>query len=172
MYTNPHKTHMPTISMIAALSEINHAIGKNNMLLWHIPEDLTRFKTITSGHPIIMGRKTHESIGKSLPGRLNIMLSKHTVDIQDVTVVKSLQDSLKLTIGMPEVMIIGGADVFQQALPLADQVYLTIIHAQLDADVFFPELDKKTWHCKETIERARDEKNSYDLTFCRFERNQ
>lgn len=162
---------MTIISLIAAIDE-NRGLGKQNKLLCHLPADLTYFKTITLGKPIIMGRKTHESIGKSLPGRLNIMLSKHTVDIQDVTVVKSLQDALKLTIGMPEVMIIGGADVFQQALPLADQVYLTIIHAQLDADVFFPELDKKTWHCKETIERARDEKNSYDLTFCRFERNQ
>lgn len=162
---------MTIISLIAAIDE-NRGLGKQNKLLCHLPADLTYFKTITLGKPIIMGRKTHDSIGKSLPGRLNIMLSKHTVDIQDVTVVKSLQDALKLTIGMPEVMIIGGADVFQQALPLADQVYLTIIHAQLDADVFFPELDKKTWHCKETIERARDEKNSYDLTFCRFERNQ
>lgn len=160
---------MSIISLIAAIGE-HRGLGKANQLLCHLPADLQHFKELTLGKPIIMGRKTHESIGRALPGRLNIVLSKHTAIIKDVTVVESLQEALVLTKDVPEVMIIGGANLFTQALPLAHQVYLTLIHAQFDADVFFPELDKQIWHCKEALERSRDEKNHYDITFYRYER--
>ena len=155
---------MSTISLIAAIDE-HRGLGKQNQLLCHLPADLQHFKALTMGKPIIMGRKTYESIGKALPGRLNIVLSKHASTIKDVTVVSSLPDALLLVENAPEVMIIGGANLFAQALPIAQQVYLTLIHAQFDADVFFPELDKNIWTCKEKAERARDEKNRYDLTF-------
>lgn len=161
---------MSKISLIAAIDE-HSGLGKDNQLLCHLPADLQHFKTLTLGKPIIMGRKTHESIGKALPGRLNIVLSKHISTIKDVTVVGSLQEALVLAKDAPEVMIIGGANLFVQALPFAQQVYLTLIHAKFEADVFFPELDKNTWHCKEAVERSRDEKNHYDLTFYRYEKH-
>lgn len=155
---------MSTISLIAAIDE-HRGLGKQNQLLCHLPADLQHFKALTLGKPIIMGRKTYESIGKALPGRVNIVLSKHVSAIKDVTVVSSLPEALALVESTPEVMIIGGANLFAQALPLARQVYLTLIHAQFEADVFFPELDTNIWKCKEKAERARDEKNPYDLTF-------
>ena len=161
---------MSIISLVAAIDE-HRGLGKENQLLCHLPADLQHFKDLTLGKPIIMGRKTHESIGKSLPGRLNIVLSKHTVIIKDVTVVSSLQEALELTKDAPEIMIVGGGNVFIQALPLAHQVYLTLIHAQFDADVFFPELDKNIWCCKEAVERAPDEKNHYGMTFYRYEKS-
>lgn len=162
---------MTIISLIAAVDE-HRGLGIENKLLCHLPADLKHFKELTMGKPIIMGRKTHESIGRALPGRLNIVLSKHINAIADVTVVKSLQEAIALTKDMPEVMIIGGAEVFQQALPFSHQVYLTLIHTEFDADVFFPELDKTTWHCHEAVERPRDEKNPFDLTFYCYKRNQ
>ncbi len=160
---------MSIISLIAAIDE-HRGLGKENKLLYHLPADLQHFKALTLGKPIIMGRKTHESIGKALPGRLNIVLSKHPLKINDVTVVKSLDEALALTKAAPEVMVIGGANVYAQALPLANRIYLTLIHAQFDADVFFTELDKKIWHCKEAVERPHDEKNQYDITFYRYEK--
>lgn len=161
---------MSKISLIAAIDE-HRGLGKDNQLLCHVPADLQHFKALTLGKPIIMGRKTHESIGKALPGRLNIVLSKHLSTVKDVTVVGSLQEALILVKDAPEVMIIGGANLFAEALPLAQEVYLTLIHAKFDADVFFPELDKNIWHCKEAVEKPRDEKNHYDLTFYRYEKH-
>lgn len=162
---------MTTISLIAAIDQ-NRGLGKENKLLCHLPADLKHFKELTLGKPIIMGRKTYQSIGKALPGRLNIVLSKHAVvQIEDAIVVDSLDKAMALTIGMPEVMIIGGAKLFELALPLAQQIYLTLIHAQMDADIFFPTLDESVWHCCEAIDRLHDETNQYDLTFCRYERN-
>jgi len=160
---------MTIISLIAAVDE-HCGLGKENKLLCHLPADLKHFKELTMGKPIIMGRKTYESIGKALPGRLNIVLSKHISTINDVVVVGSLQDALVLAEDASEVMIIGGANLFAQALPFAQRIYLTVIHAKFDADVFFPELDKNTWHCKEAVERSCDEKNHYDLTFYRYEK--
>jgi dihydrofolate reductase len=160
---------MTIISLIAAVDE-HRGLGIENKLLYHLPADLKHFKELTMGKPIIMGRKTYQSIGKALPGRLNIVLSKHISTINDVLVVGSLQDALVLAKDASEVMIIGGATLFAQALPFAQRIYLTVIHAKFDADVFFPELDKNMWHCKEAVERSRDEKNHYDLTFYRYEK--
>ena len=107
---------------------------------------------------------------KSLPGRLNIVLSQQAQCFENVTMATSLEHAITLTEGEPEVMIIGGAKLFAEALPLAQRIYLTLIHAQFQADVFFPELDEKQWQCIEAIDRPQDDKNSYDLTFYRYDR--
>lgn len=160
---------MTIISLIAAIDE-QGGLGKNNQLLCHLPADLKHFKAVTFGKPIIMGRKTFESIGRVLPGRLNIILSRQDLYIKDATVVKSLNRALDLTHDTPEVMIIGGAKLFEQALSMAQHVYLTLIHHRFDADVFFPLLDKTVWHCQEAIYRPLDELNEYEMTFYRYER--
>ncbi len=161
---------MQKISLIAAVDE-NWGLGKNNQLLCHLPADLRHFKDITLGKPIIMGRKTYDSIGKALPGRLNIVLSKSIIDINGVTIFDSLPKALFFTKDEPELMIIGGAKIFEEALPIANQIYLTVIHAKFSADVYFPELDRKIWQCIEEINRPHDEKNIFDLTFYCYERN-
>ena len=161
---------MSIISLIAAIDE-QRGLGKDNALLCHLPADLKHFKETTLGKPIIMGRKTYQSIGRALPGRLNIVLSRQGIHIDDATVVESLEKALDLTTNEPEVMIIGGAKLFEQALSLADRIYLTLIHSHFAADVFFPQLKPSDWRCLEAIERVRDEKNHYDLTFCCYERN-
>lgn len=160
---------MAIISLIAAIDE-HRGLGKANQLLCHLPADLKHFKEITWGKPIIMGRKTHDSIGRALPGRLNMVVSKQSLNIPEVTVVNSLEEAIVLTKDESEVMIIGGASLFTQALPIAQRVYLTWIHAKFDADVFFPELDKQVWCCQKAVDRPSDEKNPYDLTFCLYER--
>jgi dihydrofolate reductase len=160
---------MPIISLIAAVDE-QGGLGQNNKLLCHLPADLKHFKELTIGKPIIMGRKTFLSIGRTLPGRLNIILSRTINSIEGAVVVKSLAEALNITQDVQEIMVIGGADVFKQALPQAQQIYLTIIHHQFSSDVFFPSLDPKTWVCKAVENRPKDEKNPYDLTFYCYER--
>lgn len=160
---------MRIISLIAAMDE-HRGIGKANQLLCHLPADLKHFKELTWGKPVIMGHKTYDSIGKALPGRLNIVLSRQSLLLDDATVMPSLQAAIALTQEEPEVMIIGGAQVFTDAMPLAQRMYITFIHAELAADVFFPMFDEKEWFCHSAVDRARDEKNSYDMTFCHYER--
>ena len=160
---------MTIISLVAAVDE-NRGLGKDNHLLCHLPADLKHFKTLTMGKPIIMGRNTYDSIGKPLPGRLNIILSRKKLSLEGVEVVDSLAKALALVKNTPEVMIIGGATVYEQALSLASQVYLTVIHHQFDADVLFPAISKTDWQCKEAVFQQHDEKNNYDMTFYRYER--
>ncbi|MDA9272032.1 dihydrofolate reductase [bacterium] len=160
---------MTIVSLIAAIDE-KGGLGQSNQLLCHLPADLKQFKTLTWGKPIIMGRKTYDSIGRALPGRLNIVLSRQKLTIEGVTVVESLDQAVAMTQNEPEIMIIGGGQLFVQALPLSTRVYLTRIHHQFAADVFFPVLDEAQWICRETIDHQRDEKNPYDFTFCRYER--
>jgi len=160
---------MSVISLIAAIDE-NRGLGKENKLLCHLPADLKHFKEYTLGKPVIMGRKTYESIGKALPGRQNIVLSRTQGMLGDATVAESLGRALEITSEANEVMIIGGAKLFEEALPQANRIYLTIIHHQFDADVFFPALDRNQWVCQEEIYRKHDETNSYDMTFARYEK--
>ncbi|CEK09426.1 dihydrofolate reductase [Legionella hackeliae] len=161
---------MTIISLVAAIDE-NNGLGKDNHLLCHLPADLKRFKTLTMGKPIIMGKKTFDSIGKPLPGRLNIILSRQVKDIDGTEVVDSLENALAKVSDVPETMIIGGATVYKQALPLASRIYLTVIHHQFSADVFFPEFDKALWQVEEAVFVPKDEKNNYDMTFYRYERS-
>jgi len=161
---------MTTISLIAVIDE-NRGLGKANQLLCHLPADLKHFKELTLGKPVIMGRKTYESIGKALPGRHNIVIStQDTLNIADASVVHSLSEAIKLTDNAPEVMIIGGAKIFELAMNLAARIYLTQIHHQFAADVFFPIIDKNQWVERGADFRNRDEKNEYEMTFYRYDK--
>ena len=145
----------PKISLIVAISK-NRAIGKGNKLIWFIPEDLQRFKKLTSGHPIIMGRKTFESIGKALPNRTNIVISKD-LDYKALgcILVHSLDEALleAKKIEGKEIFIIGGGQIFEQAMPLADKLYLTVIEQRAEGDVFFPDYPHFT---KKVFEEEKD----------------
>ena len=162
---------MATLSLIAAMDEA-HGIGRNNQLLCHLPADLQHFKSTTLGKPIIMGRKTFESIGKPLPGRLNIVLSRTMSPIEGVLLFDSLEKALDYVKEVPEVMIIGGAALYQQTISIATCLYITVIHHVFEADVFFPKIDSSVWGCSEKAFRPKDEKNIYDMSFCIFERIQ
>lgn len=159
---------MSKISLIAAIDE-NRGLGYKNKLLCHLPVDLKNFKTITLGKPIVMGRKTFESIGKILPGRMNIVLSQQKMRIPGAIVVDSLQKALEFGQHEPEIIIIGGSSVFEQAINLAARIYLTLIHHQFIADSFFPELNL-IWHCNKSEMRKKNKKNPYDVTFFTYER--
>lgn len=162
---------MSIISLVAAVDE-KYGLGKNGQLLCHLPADLKHFKQITIGKPIIMGRKTFESIGRPLPERQNIVLSRKQHAIEGVQVVNSLEEALNHTDAAPEVMMIGGATLFAQILPFATRVYLTIIHHQFDADTFFPEpLDLNRWRRKKIGYHPQDEQNPYAMTFYYYFKN-
>ncbi|MFI4919053.1 MAG: dihydrofolate reductase [Legionellales bacterium] len=160
---------MPTISLIAAMDEAS-GIGLDNKLLCHLPADLHHFKSTTLGKPIIMGRATFEAIGKPLPGRLNIVLSKTLQHIDGINVFDSLPKALSFVADAPEIMIIGGSQLYTQTIDLATHLYLTHIHHQFNADVFFPKIDKKIWYCSKEEFRKHDATNCYDMTFCTYER--
>ena len=134
------------ISIIVAIAE-NYAIGKNNDLLWHIPEDLKRFKKLTTGHTVIMGKKTYESLPrKPLPNRLNIVISDNPDDHFDQCLMAySIEDVMKKINPFDENFIIGGASIYSQFLPLADRLYITWIHRSFEGDVFFPVIDFSEW---------------------------
>jgi dihydrofolate reductase len=158
-----------TVSAIVATSE-NHAIGKNNQLLWHMPNDLKHFKDVTSGRTIIMGRKTFDSVGKPLPKRRNIVVTRQDITIPGCEVVKSVEDALALCKGEDEVFIGGGAEIYKLAMPLTNRIYLTIIHHTFEADTFFPEIDKAEWKEVKREDFAADEKNAWPYSFITLER--
>jgi dihydrofolate reductase len=164
------------ISIIVAVSE-NLAIGKDNKLLWHISEDLKYFKRITAGHTVIMGRKTWESIGRPLPNRRNIVVSRSLKadSLPGADLFPSLEDALSASGGegerSEEVFVIGGGEIYRQALPLADKIYLTRVHINIsDADTFFPDFDKEVWRetGRECFERG--EKFEHPFEFIVLER--
>jgi len=158
------------ISIVVAISE-NNAIGKNNQLLWHLPADLKHFKDLTSGNTIIMGRKTYDSIGRPLPNRRNIVITRQPgLEIEGIEVVNSLQEAISLCATAKEVFIIGGAEIYKSALALTDIIYLTTVHETYDADVFFPELKVEDWITTHQEYHAADEKNSVAYTFSTLER--
>lgn len=160
---------MKIISMIAAIDESN-GLGINNKLLCHLPADLQHFKSITMGKPIIMGRSTFESIGKPLPGRLNVVLSRSIKQLDGTVVVDSLDKAITAANTADEIMIIGGADLFNQSLNIVNRLYITRIHHHFTADVFFPNIDESVWVCSEKLFREHDEKNKYDMTFFTYDR--
>lgn len=160
------------ISLIAALAG-NGVIGKNNDLPWHLPADLKFFKKVTSGHHIIAGRKCFESFGKPLPGRTNIIITRQKDYRQEGAIVlHSLDEALLYAQnkGETEAFIIGGAEIYRQSLPLADQMYLTHIHHEFEGDTYFPEWDKSKWKRGNCEERSPDEKNKYALSFCVYKK--
>lgn len=160
---------MAIISVIAAMSE-NRVIGKDNKLPWYIPEDLAWFKEKTKGKPVIMGRKTHESIGRKLPGRLNLVISRdkgYVSSVKYVYTYNSLEDIIEEYEGMSELFIIGGSEIYKKAIPLADKMYLTKISANFEGDTFFPEYDESEWEKKEHIIKGT---KKYMLHFYTLER--
>ena len=161
---------MTQFSIIAAVDEAG-GLGLNNQLLCHLPADLKHFKEVTMGRPIMMGRTTYESIGKPLPGRLNIVLSKTLSSLEGVLVFDSLDKALDHVQDVPELMIIGGAKLYSQTIDLATRIYLTRIHHKFQADAYFPKLDERLWTCQKSEFRPKDEKNLYDMTFCFYEKN-
>jgi len=157
------------VSIIVAIGE-NHAIGKNNQLLWHMPNDLKHFKDVTSGRTIIMGRKTFDSVGKPLPRRRNIVVTRQDITIPGCEVVKSIEDGLALCKGEDEVFIGGGAEIYKLAMHLTDRIYLTIIHKSFDADTFFPEIDQNDWLEVSREDFQPDEKNPLPYSFITLDR--
>jgi dihydrofolate reductase len=154
------------ISIIVAMDE-ERGIGKQNRLPWRLSSDLKRFRQLTSGHHIIMGRKTFESVGK-LPARETIIITRNrNYRAEGCLIAHSLEDAIRLASerGESEVFICGGAQIYAQALPLADRLYMTIVHAQVDADTFFPECDLSQWVEEEVSQHPADEKNQYPFTF-------
>ena len=133
------------VSIIVATS-LNHAIGKDNQLLWHLPADLKFFKTTTMGCPVVMGRKTFQSIGRTLPGRQNVVITRDktfNADGQyDLTVVGSIDEALVKLHSEKEVFIIGGGEIYKQSIDSVDTIYITLVHTVIDGDVYFPEIDK------------------------------
>jgi len=157
------------VSIIVAIGE-NNAIGKNNQLLWHMPNDLKHFKEVTSGRTIIMGRKTFDSVGKALPRRRNIVVTRQNITIPGCEVVKSVEDGLALCKDDDEVFIGGGAEIYKQAMHLTDRIYLTIIHKSFDADTFFPEINKQEWKEISREDFPPDEKNPLPYSFITLQR--
>lgn len=154
----------PTISIIVAIAK-NRAIGKNNQLLWDIPEDLEHFKKITEGHPVIMGENTYYSIGRPLPKRTNIILSKNeNLEIAGTIVCHSIDEAVKTASekDSKEIFFIGGGMVYVQALPLADKLYLTVVEGDFDADVFFPEYENVF---NKVISEEQCDKGKYKFKF-------
>ena len=156
-----------TISLIVAAST-NNAIGKNNKLLWHLPNDLTFFKNTTWGMPVIMGRKTFESMNKPLPGRFNYVITRQSNwNAKGVTVANDLTEALKKAEepNCNEIFIIGGGEVFKQSMDLANKIYLTRVHANLEGDVFFPEIDESAWELLSNTDLNADDKHAFDYSF-------
>lgn len=158
------------ISFVAAMSR-NRVIGKNNALPWSMPADMKRFRDVTRGKPVIMGRKTFESIGHPLPDRTNIIITHDTGFTADgCTIAHSLEEAITSVGEAEEAMVIGGSSVFQQFLPYAKRMYLTIIDEDIEGDALFPEFDKNEWREQERITYEPDEKNKYRYVFLTLER--
>ena len=159
-----------TVSIVVAISE-NHVIGKDNKLLWYLPNDLKHFKDITTGHTVIMGRKTFESVGKPLPKRRNIIITRQPITIEGCEVVNSIEAALQLCKSEAEVFIVGGAEIYKQSLNLTDRIYLTIVHKDFDGDSFFPEINKTEWKEVSREDFESDEKNNLPYSFITLQHN-
>lgn len=164
-----------TLSLIVAMGE-NRAIGKDNKLPWYLPADLKHFKNITSGHAIIMGRKTHESIGKPLPNRVNIVVTKNKQYFSPgCFTATSLEEAITIAeqetqTDNNEIFVIGGASIYEQALPSADRIYLTIVHHDFDGDTYFPNLKEHAWREREFEKHPTDIDNHFEYSFKMLEK--
>ncbi len=157
------------ISLIAAMDK-NRLIGAGNALPWHLPADFRHFKEVTMNKPIIMGRKTFESIGKALPGRKNIVISRLGFNAQGISVANSIDAALKLADDAEEVMIIGGGSFYEQIIDRADRLYLTLVDAECEGDAWFPAFDKTQWYVIQQQSVKADDKNNYDFEIVTYER--
>ena len=158
------------ITIIAAIAK-NNALGKDNELIWYLPADLKRFKKTTTGHHIIMGRNTFESIGKPLPNRTTVIISRNPYyKAEGCVVVHSLEKALEVAKKDERPFIIGGAQIYEQAISIADKLDITEVHHSFDADVFFPEIDKNIWKESSREFFKADEKNKYDYSFITYKK--
>lgn len=161
---------MTILSMIVATAN-NRIIGKDNDMPWHLPADLAYFKKTTLGKPVIMGRKTYESIGRPLPGRRNIVISRDiNYKAEGVDIVTTVDAALGLIEGVEEVMVIGGGAIYQHCLPAANRLYITHIEADIEGDTQFPFYDENVWKKVVSNQFLADEKNQYNLDFCIYEK--
>ena len=153
------------ITLIAAVAE-NNALGKNNQLLWHLPNDFKRFKNVTSGHYIIMGRKTFESFPKPLPNRMHVIITRQKNYVQEnCIVVDSLPKAIAVCPSDEEIFIIGGGEIYRQSIEIADKLDITRVHHTFNADTFFPEIDLNKWQLALSDFNPKDEKHLFDYTF-------
>jgi len=159
------------IAFVVAVAE-NGVIGRDNQLIWHLPADLRHFKELTLGHPIIMGRRTFESIGRPLPKRTNIVVTRHLAwEAEGCTVAYSVPTALELAQQTDEhVFIIGGAEIYRQALAAADTIHLTEVHHSFEGDVFFPEINHSEWRETTRERHEPDEKHAYAFSFVTLQR--
>ena len=153
---------------------LDNGIGADNQLLWHLPKDLKYFKETTTDHPIIMGRKTYESIGKPLPNRTNIVVSKRKDWFEEgILIVGSVKEALKFAKKMNEnIFVIGGGTIYEQTIDLADKLQVTLVKTQSKAEVFFPKINLKVWDKTAEICHEKDDKNEYDFCFQTYERKE
>lgn len=158
-------------TIVVAMGEKNE-IGADNQLLWHLPKDLKHFKELTYGHPVIMGRKTYESIGKALPNRTNIVISRKKDWFQEgILIVGSIKEAVKFAKKIDEeIFIIGGGNIYEQTIDLADKLEVTLVKTELKADTFFPKIDSKIWKKTSETFHEKDEKNEFDFYFQTYEK--
>lgn len=158
------------LTIIAAAAE-NNALGKNHGLPWHLPDDFKRFKKLTTGHPIIMGRKTFETFPKPLPKRKHIVITrKKNYPATGCVPVGSLQEALSECKNDEQIFVIGGGEIYKIAMPMVDEIELTRVHTQVEADTFFPEIDKNTWKLEKEIFHPVDEKHAYAFSYLTYKR--
>lgn len=160
------------MTTIVVAMGVKNEIGFENQLLWHLPKDLKHFKEITSGHPVIMGRKTYESIGKPLPNRTNIVVSRKNDWFEEgILIVGSIKEAIKFAKKIDEeIFIIGGGKIYEQTMDIVDKLEVTLVKADLEADTFFPKIDAKVWKKTDEICHEKDEKNQYDFCFQTYEK--
>jgi len=158
------------VSIIVATSR-NNVIGKDNNLIWHLSSDLKRFKKLTTGHHIIMGRKTFESIGKPLPDRVSVIITnQNDYEAKGCKVVHSLDEALQIVENDQEVFVIGGGSIYSEALSRANKIYLTLVHKDFEGDTYFPQLDYKDWESLSREDHLPDEKNPFPYSFIDLKR--
>lgn len=160
------------ITIIAAIGNQNE-LGKDNDLIWHLPADLKRFKKVTSGNYIIMGRNTYESIGRPLPNRTTVIITRNkTYQQEGCVVVHSIEEALEVSKEQEQVFIIGGAKIYEQCMAkdLVDRLDITQVHAKFEADVFFPEIDPNIWEVVAKEDHKADEKNQFDYSFLSYQK--
>ena len=157
------------LSIIVAASE-NNVIGNKGQLPWKLAADMRHMKELTMGHPLIMGRKTHESIGRALPGRRNIVITHQTVSYPGCEVVASLEEALQSVTDEAEAFIFGGGEIYKQAMSLAQRIYLTRVHTTTEGDAYFPEVESGKWKVVSQEDHPADAENQYPYSFLTYER--
>lgn len=161
---------MPKVTLIAAAGE-NNELGKDNDLVWHLPDDFRRFKQLTTGHYIIMGRKTFETFPQLLPNRTHVIITrKKDFAANGAIVVHSLDAALEASKSDPQPFVIGGGEIYKLSLPKADRIELTRVHGTFDADTYFPEFDEDEWKLISSEYHPKDEKHNYDFTYLTYDR--